>query len=101
MASIPEKDRADFDSVIGAAFAERGIVNIDVSSHPLNLTSLESGTRIIKFSGSLTADKVFVLEDTTASQKLINVTTGAFELGVRKGARPIAIIPQGESLETI
>lgn len=77
-----------------------GVLSIDVVNHPTTISNDED-YRIIKFTGTLIADKTFVFPADAIVRRVFNLTTGAYNLGIRKASGSVAIIPQGEVLEII
>lgn len=77
-----------------------GVLAIDAPSHSTTIDNDED-YRIVKFTGALVADKNFVFPADAIVRRVFNLTTGAYNLGVRKASGAIAIIPQGEVLEII
>jgi len=77
-----------------------GVLEIDAPNHSTTIDNDED-YRIIKFTGALAADKTFAFPADAIVRRVFNLTTGAYNLGIRKASGAIAIIPQGEVLEII
>lgn len=80
-------------------YGYNGTLFIDVTTHSLVLSDVESLYTGIIFTGALTSNKVFVLNANSKVLKIKNATTGNFKLSVRKSSGSTNPINKNETIE--